>query len=73
MESGVREYHRWFSKGVMHWLQVAQARTQKMITKAVEADQLMPCDEYCNFSSSATDTVTVFLGVSTTPLIGRVG
>ena len=62
-ESGVREYHRWFSKGVMHWLQVAQARTFKMITKAVEADHLTPCDEFCDFSSSATDTITVFIGV----------
>ncbi|XP_018028039.2 protein unc-13 homolog 4B [Hyalella azteca] len=62
-ESGVREYHRWFSKGVMHWMQVAQTRIHGIISNAVTADQLVPCDEYCNFSSSATDAVTVFLGV----------
>ncbi|KAF2343743.1 Munc13, partial [Trinorchestia longiramus] len=61
-ESGVREYHRWFSKGVMHWLQVAQTRIQKIISNAVSADQLVPCDDFCPFSSSATDAITVFVG-----------
>lgn len=59
-ESGVREYHRWFSKGVKRWLQLAVCRAQNMIKRAVELDMLEPQDNYCKFSSSASDTLGVF-------------
>ncbi|KAK4314913.1 hypothetical protein Pmani_013827 [Petrolisthes manimaculis] len=63
VESGVREYHRWFSRGVMRWLELAVLRAQTMIMRAVELDSLEPVDAYFNFSSSATDTIGIFLDV----------
>ncbi|XP_042873694.1 uncharacterized protein LOC122254194 [Penaeus japonicus] len=59
-ESGVREYHRWFSRGVMRWLELAIRRAQDMIKKAVDLDTFQPVDNLCNFSSSATDTIGIF-------------
>ncbi|CAL4066916.1 unnamed protein product, partial [Meganyctiphanes norvegica] len=59
-ESGVKEYHRWFSKGVMRWLEVAVHRANTMIKKAVELDNFTPIDDFCNFSSSITDTIAIF-------------
>nr|XP_045609144.1 uncharacterized protein LOC123764950 isoform X2 [Procambarus clarkii] len=59
-ESGVREYHRWFSRGVMRWLELAISRAQDMIRKAVDLDCFEPVDAFCNFSSSATDTIGIF-------------
>ncbi|XP_069984908.1 uncharacterized protein [Penaeus vannamei] len=59
-DSGVREYHRWFSRGVMRWLELAIRRAQDMIKKAVDLDTFQPVDNLCNFSSSATDTIGIF-------------
>ncbi|XP_050706717.1 protein unc-13 homolog 4B-like isoform X3 [Eriocheir sinensis] len=59
-ESGVREYHRWFSRGVLRWLELALCRARSMIKRAVELDTLEPQDNYCKFSSSASDTLGVF-------------
>ncbi|KAK7085594.1 hypothetical protein SK128_023661, partial [Halocaridina rubra] len=59
-ESGVREYHRWFSKGVMRWLELAVFRAKDMVRKAVELDNFEPVDVFCDFSSSATDTTGIF-------------
>lgn len=68
-ESGVREYHRWFSKGVLRWLELAVCRARSMIRRAVDLDILEPQDNYCKFSSSASDTLGVFNEVSLTPLL----
>ncbi|KAG0727778.1 Protein unc-13 4B [Chionoecetes opilio] len=62
-ESGVREYHRWFSRGVLRWLELAVCRAQSMIRRAVELDMLEPQDDYCKFSSSASDTLGIFIDV----------
>ncbi|XP_068248829.1 protein unc-13 homolog 4B-like [Palaemon carinicauda] len=59
-ESGIREYHRWFSRGVMRWLELAIWRAQDMIKKAVELDSFETVDDFCDFSSSATDTTGIF-------------
>ncbi|XP_076028959.1 uncharacterized protein LOC143017862 isoform X3 [Oratosquilla oratoria] len=59
-DSGVREYHRWFSQGVMRWLEQAHFKAQEMISKAVDLDDFNPIDDYCNFSSSAIDTTNIF-------------
>ncbi|XP_071540084.1 uncharacterized protein [Panulirus ornatus] len=59
-ESGVCEYHRWFSRGVMRWLELAMLRAQDMIKRAVDLDCFEPVDAFCDFSSSATDTTGIF-------------
>ena len=63
-ESGINDYHRWFSKGVMRWLELASFRAHSMIKKAVELDNFVPVDKFHNFSTSATDTTGVFTDVS---------
>ncbi|XP_042236153.1 uncharacterized protein LOC121875623 isoform X2 [Homarus americanus] len=60
VESGVRKYHRWFSRGVMRWLELAIIRARIMIEKAVDLDSFELVDELCNFSSSSTDTIAIF-------------
>ncbi|KAK8747187.1 hypothetical protein OTU49_016671, partial [Cherax quadricarinatus] len=63
VDSGVREYHRWFSRGVMRWLELAVCRALDLIRRAVDLDRFEPVDAFCNFSSSATDTIDIFHGV----------
>lgn len=48
----------------MRWLELAICRALDMIRKAVDLDCFEPVDAFCDFSSSATDTIGIFHDVS---------
>ncbi|XP_058172092.1 protein unc-13 homolog 4B-like [Anopheles ziemanni] len=56
----IDEYHRWFTVGVTHWLDIAVYKALIRIKKAIELDKLQPVDETVKFSSSAVDTLDIF-------------
>uniref|UniRef100_A0A4Y0BLA7 Munc13-4 n=1 Tax=Anopheles funestus TaxID=62324 RepID=A0A4Y0BLA7_ANOFN len=56
----IDEYHRWFTIGVTHWLDIAVYKALTRIHKAIELDKLQPVDETVKYSSSAVDTLAIF-------------
>ncbi|XP_040158264.1 protein unc-13 homolog 4B isoform X3 [Anopheles arabiensis] len=56
----IDEYHRWFTTGVTHWLDIAVYKALMRIHKAIELDKLQPVDETVKYSSSAVDTLAIF-------------
>ncbi|KFB34815.1 AGAP003164-PA-like protein [Anopheles sinensis] len=56
----IDEYHRWFTIGVTHWLDIAVYKALIRIKKAIELDKLQPVDETVKYSSSAVDTLAIF-------------
>uniref|UniRef100_A0A182QWZ4 Munc13-4 n=1 Tax=Anopheles farauti TaxID=69004 RepID=A0A182QWZ4_9DIPT len=56
----IDEYHRWFTTGVTHWLDIAVYKALTRIQKAIELDKLQPVDETVKYSSSAVDTLAIF-------------
>ncbi|XP_035895568.1 protein unc-13 homolog 4B isoform X2 [Anopheles stephensi] len=56
----IDEYHRWFTTGVTHWLDIAVYKALTRIHKAIELDKLQPVDETVKYSSSAVDTLAIF-------------
>ena len=62
-ESMINNYHKWFSEVMMRHLEVASFKSHAMIRGLIELDDFSPVDEYNNFSSSATQTIEVFMEV----------
>ncbi|XP_053660620.1 protein unc-13 homolog 4B [Anopheles marshallii] len=56
----IDEYHRWFTTGVTHWLDIAVYKALTRIHKAIELDKLQSVDETVKYSSSAVDTLAIF-------------
>lgn len=56
----IDEYHRWFTAGVTHWLDIAVYKALTRISKAIELDRLKPEDSSVKYSSSAVDTLAIF-------------
>ncbi|XP_055617966.1 protein unc-13 homolog 4B isoform X2 [Toxorhynchites rutilus septentrionalis] len=56
----IDEYHRWFTGGVTHWLDISVYKALTRIHKAIELDKLHPVDETVKYSSSAVDTLAIF-------------
>ncbi|XP_058467926.1 protein unc-13 homolog 4B isoform X4 [Malaya genurostris] len=56
----IDEYHRWFTAGVTHWLDIAVYKALTRIYKAIELDILKPVDQTVKYSSSAVDTLAIF-------------
>ena len=56
----IDEYHRWFTTGVTHWLDISVYKALMRIHRAIELDKLQPVDETVKYSSSAVDTLAIF-------------
>ncbi|XP_055524465.1 protein unc-13 homolog 4B isoform X3 [Wyeomyia smithii] len=56
----IDEYHRWFTAGVTHWLDISVYKALTRINKAIELDRLQPVDSTVKYSSSAVDTLAIF-------------
>ncbi|XP_059619903.1 protein unc-13 homolog 4B isoform X1 [Phlebotomus argentipes] len=56
----INDYHKWFTAGVTHWLDISVLKALIRIEKAIELDSLVPVDESVKYSSSAVDTLAIF-------------
>ena len=56
----VHNYHKWFTKAVAKWLDIALFKAMKRILRAVHLDKLDPVDDLVRHTTSAVDIRTVF-------------
>jgi len=61
VSGGVDDYWKWFQKGVVKWLDIARAKAEQRIQKALEIDEVRVIDAMVKHSTSAVD-VTCLLG-----------
>lgn len=59
----IRKFYNWFYTGVVTWLDIAAYKALQRIEKAVELDTFVPVDSTVQYSSSAVDTMAIFLQV----------
>lgn len=60
VNSKTKDFHKWFIRGVTHWLDISVYKAVKRIEKAIEIDQLQPADDKIKYSTSAIDTLSIF-------------
>lgn len=58
--SKTKDFHKWFTNGVTHWLDISVYKALKRIEKAIELDKLLPADDKIKYSTSAIDTLSIF-------------
>ncbi|XP_047470012.1 protein unc-13 homolog D-like [Penaeus chinensis] len=59
-ETGIESHHQWFIPAVHHWLAYTNNLALQCVEKAVEKDSFERMSDHCHFSTSATDTASLF-------------
>ncbi|XP_042856657.1 protein unc-13 homolog 4B-like [Penaeus japonicus] len=62
-EIGIEAHHQWFIPAVHHWLAYTNKVALQCVENAVEKDSFERMSAHCHFSTSATDTASLFYNV----------